>query len=306
VYDFEENNNWLYAAGLFNRNASGACFSNVARIQYRKSGAWWQQVDGGCDGYIRDLLFDGNLLYATGNFQYCGLNTGSYNGNRVRGRVPTSYIAVINVGETPMSWRNLGSGLDGIGYAMAKRGFDLFVGGLFNSAGGKLQTNGIARWNQGHWYDVVAKCRGLCDRPVNVFPYINNGDAPTPVQRRPTNCLQLRAYDGNVYCADGGSTLAVFSIDTWRQASTGTNANIVIQGIQNSLISRNGTIGNRISVPVAATTSANGNYYKTFDVNFYEVAPSYTGFSNPPWAMGSSSTITFSALLIFALAFLFF
>jgi len=308
VYDIEEWNNKLIIGGAFNRNNSGSCVSNIAWNNFRVSGAGWMAIDGGCDNNVNDLLVVGNILYITGSFLFCGLNPAGYNGGLYRGSIPTSKIARIDLGDNNRSWRNLGVGLSGgDGNALAWRGGVLYVGGAFTSAGGRIQTGGIARWRSDHWEDVVAKCRGNCDRAVNVLPYIGTLESPASVTRKPGNCPQLRNFGGRIYCIDTGlGRLAWFDANTWYQAAD--FAITTTGGIQNSVISRNATQSNLINVPSVSSDGANGANFASFDATNNQYAPSSGGFSITPNAMAAGSFIYPSMILasiVLILSFIF-
>eukprot|EP01091_Cochliopodium_minus_P019074 TRINITY_DN78_c0_g1_i1.p1 TRINITY_DN78_c0_g1~~TRINITY_DN78_c0_g1_i1.p1 ORF type:complete len:902 (-),score=244.14 TRINITY_DN78_c0_g1_i1:30-2735(-) len=296
VYDIEEWNDRLIIGGLFNRNNSGNCVSNIAWNKFRVAGAGWEAIDGGCDGQINDLLVVGNILYITGTFKFCGLNPSGYNGGLYRGSIPTNGIARIDLSDNKASWRNLGVGLAGTGTSLAWRGGDLFVGGTFTNAGGRIASTGIARWRGNHWENVVAKCRGYCDRAVDVLPYIGVNPSQTADERKPVRCLNLRNYGGRIYCIDNGlNVLAWFDSNTWHQ---GGAINIASTGFQNSLISRNGTNGALINVYATYTNGgANGANFATFDSNNLQYTPSHGGFSVSPSAMADGSFLRPSFIL---------
>jgi len=300
VNDIEENNNYLYAAGLFNRNNSGNALANVAAISYRTGGAGWLQVDGGCDNVINDLLVVNNVLYATGSFQYCGLNSAGYNsGSLFRGRVPTSFIAAIEIGDTPTgtSWRPLGIGLQGgAGVAMTyRRGF-LYVGGGFTSAGGVINSGGIAKWSGNSWSDVTSACQGPCDRAApNRLPYIGTAIVPTAAARKPNGCSALSTIQGNVYCIDSTNfVLAWFDGTYWYQAGS-----LLIQpGVQNSVIVTNQSNSNNILVPGATAIGADALNFFSWGTGTQNYEISFTGFSVKPTALAAGSLVVVSQLLV--------
>jgi len=229
-------------------------------------------------------LVVGNILYITGSFQYCGLNPAGYNGGLYRGSIPTNAIARIDLSDNNKSWRNLGVGLTGgVGYSLAWRGGDLFVGGTFGCAGGRISTSGIARWRGDHWLDVVAKCRGLCDRPVEVLPYISTTPSPASNSRKPAQCLNLRVFRGRVYCIDSAQNLAWFDSNTWHKAAFFTVPSP--SGFQNSIIGVNQTLQDYILVPSVSSVGADGANYAAFDSHNLQYAPSNGGFSKTPFAM---------------------
>jgi hypothetical protein len=53
------------------------------------------------------------------------------------------------------SWRSVGGGTDGIVYAVATSGKDVYVGGVFDMAGGSAATR-VARWNGSAWSPLGA------------------------------------------------------------------------------------------------------------------------------------------------------
>jgi len=310
VFDIEEWNGWLIAAGTFNRNNSGNCVSNIARNRFRTNNNIWTDIDGGCDNQIRDVLVVGNTLYATGDFGWCGTKQAGYQGGLVRGRAPLTRIARIDLGDIKGRWRYLGIGLQGgNGYAMAWRGGDLFVGGDFTSAGGVINSAGIARWRGDRWDNVVARCRNGCgDRPPQVIPYQqNNGNSgfPTADSRKPGSCKALKSFNGLVFCADTNTgKLAYFTSDTWQQ---GGDLAIQTNNVQqNSLFARNHTKPSYLIVPQSGNTGADGANYYTFDHDKQQFTPSYGGFSAQPAALSSSSIVSFSALLFALLVALMF
>lgn len=297
VWDFEEVGDYLYAGGVFNRNNSGNALFNVAKLKFRQNGAGWEQLDGGCDKVVRDLLAVGNLLYATGDFQYCGLITDSYKGSIVRGRVPHSYISVIDLGQKNPSWRNLGVGLSGPGYAMAYRNGDLFVGGSFSNAGGLLYTSGIARWRGDHWVDVLAACRGDCDGRHNVRPFVTS--------RIPDNCYNLREFNGLIYCASSTGVLAYFDSNTWFQAGT-VSPSSQYGSVSNTLLSRNATHSDYIlyhSTSTASVYISNGANLATYNNEYKQAVPTYGGFSQNANAISNANSLIASALLLIAVLF---
>ncbi|MFA6232965.1 MAG: hypothetical protein WC824_02085 [Bacteroidota bacterium] len=54
------------------------------------------------------------------------------------------------LGTEAIAWSALGTGLDGFVFAIAVSGSDVYVGGMFSTAGGS-SANRIAKWNGGSW-----------------------------------------------------------------------------------------------------------------------------------------------------------
>jgi hypothetical protein len=91
-------------------------------------------LGGGLNSNVYKLLVVGNDLYATGHFTKA--NPGPH-------EVNANYIARWN--KITKTWYALGSGLGSDGTAMTAKGKDVYVGGIFQTAGGKPSLN-IARW----------------------------------------------------------------------------------------------------------------------------------------------------------------
>ena len=107
------------------------------------------------------------------------------------------------------SWIELGTGVSGPVYALAFKNQELYVGGLFSSAGG-VAVNNIAKWAGSAWSDVGG---GFNDQ---------------------VNCIFINSLSGSVYA--GGkfslaSGLAMNHISklvstTWNQMGAGIGANV--------------------------------------------------------------------------------
>ncbi len=134
----------LYVGGNFT-TAGGLAATNIAKW----NGSTWSSLGSGLrGGSVHVLAASGNLLYAGGTFTNASGLT-------------TKYIARWN----GSSWSALGSGLSysfsavpGV-YALAVMGPDLYVGGIFTTAGG-MMANCIAKWNGSTW-SVVGSGSGM-------------------------------------------------------------------------------------------------------------------------------------------------
>src|SRR6185503_7104233 len=75
-------------------------------------------------------------------------------------RIPTStaYAAPLL---TPNTWNALGSGLNGLVYAIAVDGTDIYVGGQFTDAGGNANADRIAKWNGTSWSALGSGLNGV-------------------------------------------------------------------------------------------------------------------------------------------------
>jgi hypothetical protein len=113
----------VYAAGPFD-TAGGNPATNIAKW----NGSSWSALGSGVNGEVYVLAVSGTDLYAGGWFTMAG---GS----------PANYIAKWN----GSSWSALGSGIGGVAFYPALRGLavsgsDLYVGGPFTVAGGKVSA----------------------------------------------------------------------------------------------------------------------------------------------------------------------
>lgn len=123
----------LYAGGIF--TTAGGISTN--RIIFYNGYGIWSTLASGLNNTCRTLALNssGNL-YAGGDFTASGgtgLNRiGMWNG---------------------VSWTPLGSGLNGICYAIAPYGTNLYAAGAFSTAGG-VTRRGIAIWNGSGWGTV--------------------------------------------------------------------------------------------------------------------------------------------------------
>ncbi len=122
----------LYAGGRFRTVADVAAYG-IAKW----NGTSWSAMEGGTDGNVLCMLWDGDDLYAGGGFTRAG--NASANG-----------IARWN----GTSWSALGEGLEsfygGSVLALAKWKGDLYAGGAFTRAGGE-RADYIAKWDGENW-----------------------------------------------------------------------------------------------------------------------------------------------------------
>ena len=140
VYAIAVSGHYIYAGGLFN---SVGGFPSVPGTQ--SVARWdnlthtWSALGSGIPGYVYALAVDGEDVYAGGLFNAAG----GYPS------VPgTQSIARWNANTN--TWSALGSGIPGYVYTIAVSGSNVYVGGLFNAAGGYPSvpgTQSIARWD---------------------------------------------------------------------------------------------------------------------------------------------------------------
>ncbi len=151
----------IYVGGYFT-TAGGLPASRVARWD----GSAWSALGTGVDSGVEALAVDANgNLYAGGTFTMAGgipvagiakwdgtawsaLGTGTHGGEAA---LAVDKHGILHTGTARWdgsAWSNLGTGLNGAVRALALRGSaDLFVGGLFSTAGGTPAAN-IALWHE--------------------------------------------------------------------------------------------------------------------------------------------------------------
>jgi len=145
VYALEWDGSNLYAGGHFSDMTAG--YRGLARWD----GTVWSAVEGSqgkpcCHGPVYALDWDGSSLYVAGRFDRAAA------------------VSANNIARWDGSaWHALGSGLEwgfqtGVGpttwdseiFAMVRDGSNLYVGGIFDMAGG-VSANNIARWDGTAW-----------------------------------------------------------------------------------------------------------------------------------------------------------
>jgi hypothetical protein len=150
----------VYVGGSFT-TAGGVTAPGIAKW----NGSSWSAVGGGVfyssTASVRSLAKMGGYLYATGVFTNGG------------GTTPANFIARWN----GTKWEALGNGIGTTmaaarGLALAVRGNDLFVGGVFEDAGGG-DAGYIARWNDQIDFTPPATLRLLNPQmlPGNAFKF---------------------------------------------------------------------------------------------------------------------------------------
>ncbi|HLF88954.1 MAG TPA: hypothetical protein VI451_08430, partial [Anaerolineales bacterium] len=128
----------VYVGGYFSAAGNVPGTQSVAR--WNNVTQTWSALGSGIGGYVYALAVSGDDVYVGGLF------------NAVNGfpSVPNTHnIARWN--SSTSTWSALGSGVSSYVYSLAASGDDVYVGGLFNAAGGAANTHNIARWDGSSW-----------------------------------------------------------------------------------------------------------------------------------------------------------
>jgi hypothetical protein len=164
----------LYVGGRFTTLADGSTSMQHLAMW---DGTTWHSIGGGgivtgndgVDDQVHALGFIDDQLYLGGRFNYTN-----------DGRT-LNYVGYYDISDD--EWYALGNSVNGTVNALAVDGEDVYIGGIFTSAGG-LKALGIARWHQrtGDWYSLrggVSGCTGPfmpgC-RPVVYAIYVDGSD----------------------------------------------------------------------------------------------------------------------------------
>ena len=127
--------NSLYVGGDFSI-FEGAPGINIAKLDLTTG--LWSNLSNGISGFVLDMATDGTNLYIAGSFTSTAGGTGPV-------------VAMNRVGKWDgTSWSALGAGINNTADAIEIDGSDVYVGGIFTTAGGN-SANRIAKWNGSTW-----------------------------------------------------------------------------------------------------------------------------------------------------------
>jgi hypothetical protein len=176
--------NDVYAGGMF--DSAGTCAvgcSNIAR--WNTTTQSWSALDTGVDGEVRAIAVHNNLVYVGGSFGHAGpistTRIAVWDGS-TWSALATGMDDVVNAIATSgsdvyvggmfkqaggctgaghgcyfvarwlySSWTALGTGTDSYVNAIAEGGTRVYVGGIFGSASGTVNTADIAAWDKPGW-----------------------------------------------------------------------------------------------------------------------------------------------------------
>jgi hypothetical protein len=163
----------LYAGGRFHTLADG---STTAQRLARWDGSAWHSV-GGSSALTTDGVSSNVYALAFVDDQ---MFVGGFSEQSNDGRI-LNHIGYYDISDD--EWYALGNSVNGEVHALAVDGEDVYIGGIFTSAGG-VKTNGIARWNQrtGDWFSLrggMGGCTGFllggCRTAVHAI-YVDGSD----------------------------------------------------------------------------------------------------------------------------------
>jgi hypothetical protein len=132
----------LYIGGSFTNAGGVAAADDIARwdgIAWRALGSNGSG-NGALNNWVQSIAVSGSTVYVGGLF------------TNVAGDSGADYLAVFD----GSNWSKLGSNgsnpaINGIPYALAVSGSDLYVGGNFTNAGGVAAADYVAHWNGSSW-----------------------------------------------------------------------------------------------------------------------------------------------------------
>jgi trimeric autotransporter adhesin len=156
VYALAADAEWVYAAGDFTA-AGGAQAEDLARWD----GANWQRLGTGIrfnpNGVVHALLLDGDFVWVGGDILSVAVPGGFVDVNSllVWKRSTDEWFTVGN-GVTRIAG---GSDVWGRVFSLAKLNGELYVGGLFDKAGGAVARS-VARWDGANWAALGASVGG--------------------------------------------------------------------------------------------------------------------------------------------------
>lgn len=269
VYDLEYYDGTLFAGGRFYSTEDDTTLYCLGRWD----GQRWQPVGGGvdypeecgnrCTPYVQALgIFEDKLILG-GNFRRAPALTPQY--------ITANFIASWDGAH----WATFGSGLNGPALTVLTFGDDLYVGGLFRTAGGVSAAN-IARWDGVQWHALGSGTDGTV---TELCVY------------------QGELYVGGLFTQAGGIAcpgLAIWTGTTWRSVAPPVTLRGVypLQVFQGKLIAH-GEFGNAYS--------PDRYYFASWDGAAWSRLPSPPGnaaawadlavFQGRLWAVGANTSV---------------
>jgi hypothetical protein len=269
----------LYAGGVF-LNAGMVTVNHIAKWD---GGSWSAlSASGGMGGVfetepglwytcVNALVWDGTNLYVGGAFRY--VNAPSANPLTV----PAKNIAMWN----GSAWSALGTtpndGVNGLVWALALDGTNLYVGGGFNTAGGNPAMN-IAKWDGGVW-SALGTGIGAQVNAITVYDtgkfYVGGSFTPNPIVTNIFQANYLARWDGTQWSSVTGgfdeglnATVAALGKDTkgnlyagGQFGTAGGTAASYIAKWDGTTWSALGNLGNGVSASINALAVDGTNLY---------------------------------------------
>jgi hypothetical protein len=172
----------VYVGGLF---TSAGGVANTFGLAKWDGSQWLAVANPATMGTAFTSLVVGSDLYVAGDFSFIGdlatLNIAKWNGS---------------------SWSALGTGCNGIVYALTNIGTDVYAGGAFTLADNVTNTAYVAKWDGSAWSALSTGCNG------NVRSFKVSGSdlyvgGSFTLAGGTTNTVRIAKWDGSVWSALG-------------------------------------------------------------------------------------------------------
>lgn len=206
----------IYAGGQFT-GVYGQVDNSLNQIA-RWDGSSWSALGGGLNGMVMSIECNGSDIYVGGGFPSCvarwdgsawyPIGSGMPGGwqhyypfvDGVAVSFPYVYAGGYFIKPTHniarwngLFWSALGNGVSGFIYDIEMGGGYLYVGGIFNTAGG-LPANNIARWDGSSWSALGSGVNGAVYEIEMIGPDLYVGGAFTSAGGIPAN--RIARWDG--------------------------------------------------------------------------------------------------------------
>jgi N-acetylneuraminic acid mutarotase len=142
----------LYVGGDFDKTGDGTTWTNLGNIaRYNENdNSWYPLPESGLNGMVMALAVSGDDLFVGGSFSNTGGSSPKYLSNIARYDTSSPGWHALPGGNN--------NGVDGVVFALAVEGKDLYVGGGFSQAFGSstVSTGNIARYDTATstWYPL--------------------------------------------------------------------------------------------------------------------------------------------------------
>jgi hypothetical protein len=232
VYALTVSGTDVYVGGAFT-NAGGSTANRIAK--WSGSTSTWSALGSGVDNDVLAIAVSGTDVYAGGVFTMAGGSAAS---------------RIAKWSGSTSTWSVLGSPTNGVGgsvYAIAISGSDVYVGGVFTTAGGNA-ANRIAKWSGGVWSTLGT---GMNDS-VNAIA-VSGSDV----------------YMGGVFTTAGGiaaSRIAKWSGGVWSALGSGVSDNVSAIAVSGSNVYVGGYFTQAGGSDASTIAKWNGSTWSALDI----------------------------------------